>query len=174
MRYFAYGSNMATPRIRARVPSARPLGVFDLPGHELRFHKIGRDGSAKCDAFFTGRGRDVVQGVVFDIAVGEIGALDTAEDLGRGYRKRTLVVTNPAAGGIEVFAYFAIAIDQGLRPFSWYQHHVLAGARCAGLRPGYLRRIEGIESIRDPDPARERREMAIHGIGPLAPPRPTG
>jgi hypothetical protein len=165
VNYFAYGSNMSMPRIRARVPSARPLGVFALPGHELRFHKIGRDGSAKCDAFFTGRETDAVHGVVFEIAAGEIDALDRAEDLGRGYRRRTVTVFDPTEGRIEAFAYFAIAVDQRLRPFTWYKQHVLAGARSAGLRPRYVHRIEGVESIRDPDSGRELREMAIHGVG---------
>lgn len=31
--YFAYGSNMATARLRARMPSAQPIGIATLPGH---------------------------------------------------------------------------------------------------------------------------------------------
>lgn len=51
--YFAYGSNMLTERLIARTPSARPVGTSLLPGHRLTFHKRGRDGSGKCDAFET-------------------------------------------------------------------------------------------------------------------------
>ncbi|TNF88372.1 MAG: gamma-glutamylcyclotransferase, partial [Gammaproteobacteria bacterium] len=39
--YFAYGSNMSPARLQARVPSARPLGVYRLKGHRLSFHKRG-------------------------------------------------------------------------------------------------------------------------------------
>jgi hypothetical protein len=49
--YFAYGSNMETARLRERMPSAKPLGVAKLSGHELRFHKRSKDGSGKCNAF---------------------------------------------------------------------------------------------------------------------------
>lgn len=36
MRYFAYGSNMSSPRLKARVPNAERVGVFTLPEHSLR------------------------------------------------------------------------------------------------------------------------------------------
>jgi hypothetical protein len=164
VKYFAYGSNMAPARIRARVPSARRLGVFTLPGHQLRFHKIGRDGSAKCDAYFTGYRDHLVQGVVFEVEAAEIGILDAAEDLGTGYEKRATLVANGEVGSLETFGYFALAIDDTLRPFSWYKHHVLTGARSAGLCRTYVRQIERIASIRDPDTARESRELALHGL----------
>ena len=35
--YFAYGSNMSTPRLQARLPHARPLGPAWLDGHRLAF-----------------------------------------------------------------------------------------------------------------------------------------
>jgi gamma-glutamylcyclotransferase len=53
MYYFAYGSNMSLSRLRERVPSAEAVGCFSLNGHDLRFHKLSKDGSGKCDAFFT-------------------------------------------------------------------------------------------------------------------------
>ena len=46
--YFAYGSNLCFPRLRARVPGVRALGPALLRGHELRWHKRGTDGSGKC------------------------------------------------------------------------------------------------------------------------------
>ena len=53
--------------------------------HRLEFHKVGRDGSAKCDAFETGNPDDSVIGVVFDIHTAEKNYLDQAEGLGVGY-----------------------------------------------------------------------------------------
>src|SRR5438128_1900656 len=49
MLYFAYGSNMLTQRLKARVPSASPKTVAVLFDHGLRFHKRSQDGSGKCD-----------------------------------------------------------------------------------------------------------------------------
>src|SRR5207248_632051 len=71
VKYFAYGSNMLTKRLRERVPSARFSAVTPLSKHVLRFHKLseGKAGSqsGKCNAYFTGNEQDVVYGVVFDI-----------------------------------------------------------------------------------------------------------
>ena len=49
MLYFAYGSNMLTERLKARVSSATPIGKANLSDHGLRFHKKSKDGSGKCD-----------------------------------------------------------------------------------------------------------------------------
>jgi hypothetical protein len=84
MNYFAYGSNMWTPRLRARVPSCRFNTIARLLRHRLCFHKKSVDGSSKCDAFETGSERDAVWGVVFDILPSEKQALDKAEGLGNG------------------------------------------------------------------------------------------
>ena len=45
--YFAYGSNMSTPRLVQRVGEVRVLGPARLEGYEHRFSKRGNDGSAK-------------------------------------------------------------------------------------------------------------------------------
>ena len=79
MKYLAYGSNMSLNRLRSRTPSARRLGVFELRRHKLKFHKVGQDGSAKCNAFFTGIDTDIVEGVGFEINPGEI--LDLEGDM---------------------------------------------------------------------------------------------
>ena len=69
MHYFAYGSNMLTRRLAAvdRAPSARPIAIGTLPGRRLRFHKIGLDGSGKCDAALTGKDSDRIYGVLFEL-----------------------------------------------------------------------------------------------------------
>lgn len=47
MKYFAYGSNMLTERLRARCPSAHPIGTGIAMGFRLNFSKRGEDGSGK-------------------------------------------------------------------------------------------------------------------------------
>ena len=94
MNYFAYGSNMALDRLRQRVSSACFLGVYTLNKHDLRFHKVGRDNSAKCDAFYTGSDADVVEGVAFEVDPKEVVDLDRAEDLGKGYEKKNVNLIN--------------------------------------------------------------------------------
>jgi hypothetical protein len=169
IKYFAYGSNMSLSRLRARTPSARRLGRCTLSGHTLRFHKIGSDGSGKCDAFFTGDPGDSVIGVVFDIDPGEKCTLDAVEGLGRGYDEKTVQLI--AANGEEVVAstYYATLIAGTLKPYSWYQNHVLVGAREAGLPEYYLRHLSAVEAVDDPDAEREQRERAVHCPDAISP-----
>ena len=67
MLYFAYGSNLSSLRLQQRVPSARLVTTGRLLQHALLFHKIGRDGSAKCNAFYTGLEADTLYGALYRI-----------------------------------------------------------------------------------------------------------
>ncbi|MCZ6829772.1 MAG: gamma-glutamylcyclotransferase, partial [Gammaproteobacteria bacterium] len=133
---------------------------FSLPGHELRFHKSGRDGSGKCDAFRTGVSEDVVLGVLYQLAGHEKEALDRAEGL--GYRETTITVYSEAAQPVQCFCYFATRIDNTLAPYTWYKEHVLIGAREAALPLEYIARIDSVHAIADPDVRRAAAQRAIH------------
>lgn len=162
MKYFAYGSNMALARLRGRVPSASFIGVFSLKNHDLKFHKAGKDGSAKCDAFHTGSDADVVEGVVFELDFEEIKHLDRAEGLGDGYIKKDIEVCNGSGNRLTAFTFIATEIDDSLHPFSWYKNHVLVGAISCGLSQGYTEKIARIKDQEDPDKHRQKMEFAIH------------
>jgi hypothetical protein len=165
MKIFAYGSNMCTARLQARVPSARPVGVAALPGHALRFHKRGwRDGSGKADAARCGDAGAVVHGVVFRLDPVEKAALDWIEGLGRGYDERGVRVTAPDGVVHEAWMYQAArsAIDPAAVPFRWYRDLVLAGAREHGLPDDYVRNhIVACPTCPDPNGARARRHRAL-------------
>lgn len=160
--YFAYGSNMSSPRLLKRVGSARAIATAHLPGHVLRFRKRGRDGSAKCDACYTGLARDVVRGVIFEIAAGDKPRLDEQEGLGRGYGEKTVTVTDAQGRGYRAFAYYALQIDPALRPYHWYREHVLRGALEHDLPKAYIAAIRAVESIGDPESGRVECELAIY------------
>jgi hypothetical protein len=85
--YFAYGSNMSTPRLRYRVPGCRFAFVARLPNYKVCFHKRSKDGSAKCNAFRTAEPTDAVIGAVYEIPTNEKPSLDRAEGLGRSMLK---------------------------------------------------------------------------------------
>ncbi len=155
---------MALARLRRRVASAEFLGVYSLAGYDLRFHKIGQDGSAKCDAYRTGDSGHAVDGVVFDIDPAEVAALDRVEGVGSGYERASVRLIDKANDSLEAFTYFATRINTALRPFSWYAHHVLVGARSAGLSSPYIARIEAVVTVKDLDEEREARELRIHGV----------
>ena len=153
---------MSSRRLRARTPSARFVTVATLSHHELRFHKRSHDGSSKCDAFKTGDSTHGIIGVIFDIADHEMQILDRFEGLGRGYEKKTVSITDHAADNIEACTYYATDIDTSLRPYRWYWHHVLTGAREHALPEDYISHIERTISTDDPDIERHASEMAIY------------
>lgn len=163
MKYFAYGSNMSLPRLRARAPSAERIGVFTLVAHSLRFHKAGeQDGSGKCDALFTGNSGDQVVGALFEISDMEKIALDRVEGLGYGYQEKRVLVEDPQGNVLEAVTYYATETDPSLLPYSWYLHHVMYGAKETGVPASYLEAISSIQSREDPDKERDTRERAIY------------
>jgi len=83
LRYFAYGSNLLPERLRERVPSACLFGSGYVNGRTLRFHKLGGDGSGKCDCHATGDPNDRLWGAVYEMDAHEKPDLDAVE--GPGY-----------------------------------------------------------------------------------------
>lgn len=162
IRYFAYGSNMSVRRLLDRVPGAAVSGSGRLSGHELRFHKRSRDGSGKCNAFSTQRESAVVFGALFDIPVAEKALLDRLEGLKFGYKEKTVIVLRPDGTSEDAVTYYAVDIDDALKPFTWYKDHVLIGAREGNLPADYIMSIEAVEAVYDNSAERERKERAIY------------
>jgi len=161
--YFAYGSNMSSRRLYARLPEACWLGTAGLAGHLLRFHKVGqRDGSGKCDAAPTGDVRNRVLGVVYALSATDLDRLDRIEGRGAGYERRTVVVRARSGESLEAQTYIATHTDPALEPLDWYRFHVLSGAREAALPEDYIAAIQAMSVKVDPDPERCARELAIY------------
>jgi len=157
--YFAYGSNMLTARLRARTPSARPVATGWIDGRRLAFHKLGADGSGKCD--IAPAPPDArVHGVLFEVARAEEPALDRVEGLGWGYRKDTIVVAT-ADGDVEASTYLATRIRDGIRPFCWYHGFVVAGAEEHLLPDDYVAEIRATPFARDGNARRRTTNEAI-------------
>jgi cation transport regulator ChaC len=137
--YFAYGSNMCSARLRARVPSAEAIGPARLDGWRLRFNKHGRDGSAKANIVPCPAGQ--VWGVLYRFPAEARGALDAAEDLGVGYEDRWLVVKTAAGPALRALTYVGIKLSGDLPVMGWYRDYCLAGAREHDLPAAYLAEI---------------------------------
>lgn len=161
MRYFAYGSNMSVARLSERAPSARVIGVARLRHHQLRFHKIGTDGSGKCNVWPTGDAGDVVFGVIYELDDADRPNLDAAENLGTGYQLRTVALELDDGGVTHAEAYVAIPVNDGLKPFDWYHALVVAGAREHQLPEAYIQAIESLAVIADRDRERAHRHYRL-------------
>jgi len=134
-----------------------------LHKHDLRFHKISRDGSGKCDAFETENAENTVIGCLFKISAAEKAALDKAEGLGVGYREKEVTLVNESGETVKAMTYCATSIDASLSPYSWYLQHVVVGAKESKLPSSYVSRLESTESIEDANRERDTRERAISG-----------
>lgn len=164
--YLAYGSNMLPRRIELRLGRCDVLGVASLVEYALRFHKRGRDGSGKCDAFLTGNPADTLYGVVYSLSEAQREMLDDFE--GPGYVSRDVCVQTRSAV-LTAYAYVAkpAHVDADLLPFYWYKSIVEAGARAHDLPAHYVEGITATDALTDPDTERNSHHLALieSGIG---------
>jgi gamma-glutamylcyclotransferase len=159
--YFAYGSNMLVRRLRARTPSASPLGIGYVVSRRLAFHKLSKDGSGKCDIEETGIATDQAHGVLFSIEESEREALNKAEGLGNGYDAQTVEVHCPDGSRTKAATYVATAVEHAARPYDWYKAFVVAGAVEHNLPLAYIEWIRTFHSQQDPNAKRRAENEAL-------------
>lgn len=162
MYYFAYGSNMSSLRLLARVPSARMIAVGHLAGYQMSFRKHSHDGSSKC-TLEQKKGSSVL-GVVYKIPADQRYTLDRIEGQGFGYAVSDVDIMLQSGDYVRAFTYVGTDLTDDLKPYAWYKYHVMAGAREHGLTEQYIRSIEAVEDIEDPDEERQRYELSIYQL----------
>ena len=123
-----------------------------------------RDGSGKCDVLATGNSEDYAAGALYAIDPGHRDLLHAIEGVGAGYEVMDVKITTPSDTTVRAFTYYATNIKDDLKPFHWYKHHVVFGARENNLPPEYIDQILSVESIEDPDRARALRELSIYTL----------
>lgn len=160
LHYLAYGSNLHPLRLLERVPSSRLLGKLALSGYRLAFHKLGQDGSGKCNLVASGNDADTIHAALFELDAGEKALLDGFE--GEGYAVEEWQI-DWNGKGIRPFVYIAEPawIDDSLLPYQWYRDIVGLGASYLQLPPAYVETILGQASIPDPD---EERHLKHQGL----------
>jgi hypothetical protein len=133
--YFAYGANMDVEAMARRCPRSRPLGVAKLMRHRLA---IMREGwlTATLDA----RGR--VHGVLWDLALADVSALDRFEGLGDGLYAKVFQPVIAAGGPKRALVYFGANAGPG-RADAAYIRAVIAAARGWRLPAEALAELEG-------------------------------
>lgn len=105
--YFAYGSNMDVAGMAVRCPGSKPLGTARLARHRLAIMREGWLTATRDPA-------GVVHGVLWDLALADVGALDRHEGLAeRLYVKRQQGVATPA-GARRALVYFGANAGPGV------------------------------------------------------------
>jgi len=144
--YFAYGSNLKSTRMLARVPSASPMGAARLTGWRFALDKLSRDGSGKANLSIESHAS--VWGVVYRIAPEHWTRLDEFEP---GYTRTQLDVVAADGSGLRVQTYIADAPAAGLVAFDWYKSLIIDGAREHGLPDDYVSGLQALPARRDPN-----------------------
>ena len=159
---FAYGSNMLIKKLRVRCRNAVKIGVCKIKKHNLKFHKVSKDHSGKCDCELTQIESDEVYGVLFRIPKSEAKSLDKAEGLGNGYEKKKIDVTTIEEGKDTAVMYCATdeAKDPNKKPYVWYLNQVIEGAKENYLPDDYIAKIRKVAADEDQDRARHATEAA--------------
>jgi gamma-glutamylcyclotransferase len=161
-KYFAYGSNMLTERLRSRCASAKMVRRAVVANYVLEFCKRSADGSGKVTIVESSKDGALVHGVMFDIAVAERDELDKAEGLGQGYhRVDELTVRLESSDEVRVSTYIGNRLDRSLKPYDWYRALVIAGAKQHQQPADWLAAIERVVAVTDPDLKRDSRLKAI-------------
>ena len=123
--YFSYGSNMDVAGMAARCPRSTPIGLARLARHRLAIMREGwltvvRDTGAS------------VHGVLWDIALADMPALDRYEGLGAGLYAKAIQSVTTENGARRALIYFGANAGPGVARQD-YLDTVIAAARHWGL-----------------------------------------
>ena len=162
IHYFAYGSNLHPVRLIERVPSAVLIGVCELPGFRLTFHKKSNDGSSKCNMFSASKETDVVHGAIYEINNEHKQNLDKFEGKGYGYIDTQISILHDETQ-YNCFTYIAQQshIVDNLAPYHWYKNMVILGAKYLNFPTNYVSLIESVISKEDPDEKRRKEKNIL-------------
>jgi AIG2-like family len=123
--YFAYGSNMDRSAMAARCPGGSPIGPARLMRHRLALTREGwltaiRDG------------RDTVHGVLWELALSDVGRLDHYEGVATGLYVKAIQPVVVKGGARRALIYFGAHAGPGLAS-AGYIEGVVAAASQWGL-----------------------------------------
>ena len=151
IKVFCYGSNLTTRRLKNRIGKFKLLGITQLKGYKLLFHKISKDGSGKANIQHTNENTNTVWGIVIEITDEQKHELDIYEGKGKGYNEIPIKVILTDGTEITVNTYVADKdkINDSLKPYDWYKALVVFGALEHRFPIDYINNIRTVESICD-------------------------
>ncbi|MGD9543676.1 MAG: gamma-glutamylcyclotransferase family protein [Methylocystis sp.] len=139
--YFAYGSNMDATAMATRCPRSRLLGRGRLAGFRTILMPSGFVSIAPDR-------RMSVHGVLWDVAVGDVAALDRYEDVARGlYAKHSYLILRAPAGSVRAFTYVGARPDLGAASRGYFEE-VIAAARAQALPSDYIDYLSSLSANR--------------------------
>ncbi len=132
--YFAYGSNMDVEAMARRCPRAKPLGLARLARRRLAIMREGWLTAARDP-------RGDVHGVLWDVALADMRALDQYEGLAAGLYVKALQPVIGERSAKQALVYFGANSGPGVAAAE-YIAGVLAAARHWRLPAATIARLE--------------------------------
>ena len=129
--YFAYGSNMDRAAMAVRCPRSAMIGPARLARHRF-FIMASGFASVRPDPART------VHGVLWDLALADVRALDRYEEVGKGLYSKLLQSFATPVGARRALVYVGNSAAEGM-PHPFYIARILAAAREAGFPAAYVR-----------------------------------
>lgn len=138
--YFAYGSNMDVDAMRTRCPQSEPIGPARLEGH--RFVLMGRSGYASLHA----DRRSAAHGLLYDLALQDVGSLDRYEDVAHGLYRKAFLPVRPVArsGSRQALVYLGVDLTEHGSPPRGYMEAIVAAARAAALPETHIAKLSSL------------------------------
>ena len=162
--YFAYGANLDTVAMAQRCPRSRLLGPARLARHRFAMMREGYATVVHDPAA-------MVHGLLYDLALSDVPALDRFEEVGGGlYVKLTQPVLRANGGAVRALVYSGRSgATRGARPKPGSMEAIVAAAGTAGLPAEHVTYLRSLL----PGPAGEAAKLpgaqrrAIKYIGPI-------
>ncbi len=134
--YFAYGANMDVEAMARRCPRSRPIGLARLERHRLAIMREGWLTTVRAP-------RAMVHGVLWELALADVPALDRFEGLSRGLYAKVVQPVVAPGGARRAIVYFGANAGPGaVNPD--YMAAVLAAARAWSLPAEALAALEAL------------------------------
>jgi len=131
--YFAYGSNMDQAAMRQRCPGSKPVGIARLMRHRFMIFDEGY-------ATVVRDPQRVVWGMVWNLALADVPALDRYESLSTGLYTKVVQPVVTEQGPRRAVVYIGRSVRPGTaRP--GYMEGVIEAATHAGLPEDYIRSL---------------------------------
>lgn len=131
--YFAYGSNMDRAAMAQRCPASKPVGIGRLMRHRFVIFDEGYASVVRDP-------RHVVWGMVWDLALADVPALDRYESLSTGLYTKVIQPVITEQGPRRALVYIGRSAKPGL-PRPGYMEGIVEAARHAGLPEDYIRSL---------------------------------
>jgi hypothetical protein len=132
--YFAYGSNMDQTAMLQRCPASKPVGIGRLMRHRFIIFDEGY-------ATVIRDPQRVVWGMVWDLALADVAALDRYESLSTGLYTKAVQPVVTAQGPRRAVVYIGRSAKPGM-PKPTYMEGIVEAALHAGLPEPYIRELK--------------------------------